>query len=310
MNLLLMPDGADLDLDLIQWLPFLLARKLPIALDMAKDSNGRDSELPKRMNFDSYMCYVVRECYASCKNILNFLIKNDKGDKDDVEIVLLIMLEVVTRDIIVKESISSLTESSHGGSYGNPEGLQDKQYQKLFGDPNFPVTRETQDLSVAHLLDRLVKDIVKESDWFRAMIQAFCTSALVVLMLQSEAMVVAIQPSMETVTKKKPPTKQRRVVVTRMGVETPIGNNPNEFYNNLLEGVSGISENVKLGAFDCSNYPTRKKILKNGWVAPKLSKRKRMDRFMLYMLTAGKKALADGGITEDQMDELDLDVEF
>lgn len=26
---------------------------------------------------------------------------------------------------------------------------------------------------------------------------------------------------------------------------------------------------------------------------------------MLYMLTAGKKALADGGITEDQMDELD-----
>lgn len=26
---------------------------------------------------------------------------------------------------------------------------------------------------------------------------------------------------------------------------------------------------------------------------------------MLYMLTAGKKALADGGITEDIMDELD-----
>uniref|UniRef100_L7VIK9 beta-ketoacyl-[acyl-carrier-protein] synthase I n=1 Tax=Carthamus tinctorius TaxID=4222 RepID=L7VIK9_CARTI len=120
-----------------------------------------------------------------------------------------------------------------------------------------------------------------------------------------EAMAVAIQPSMETVTKKKPPTKQRRVVVTGMGVETPIGSNPNEFYNNLLEGVSGISE---IEAFDCSNYPTRiageiKNFSTNGWVAPKLSKR--MDRFMLYMLTAGKKALADGGITEDQMDELD-----
>ncbi|XP_024959721.1 3-oxoacyl-[acyl-carrier-protein] synthase II, chloroplastic-like [Cynara cardunculus var. scolymus] len=120
-----------------------------------------------------------------------------------------------------------------------------------------------------------------------------------------EAMAVAIQPSMETVTKRKPPTKQRRVVVTGMGVETPIGNNPNEFYNNLLEGVSGISE---IEAFDCSNYPTRiageiKNFSTNGWVAPKLSKR--MDRFMLYMLTAGKKALADGGITEDQMDELD-----
>lgn len=40
----------------------------------------------------------------------------------------------------------------------------------------------------------------------------------------------------------------------------------------------------------------------DGWVAPKLSKR--MDRFMLYMLTAGKKALADAGVTEDVMDEL------
>ena len=41
----------------------------------------------------------------------------------------------------------------------------------------------------------------------------------------------------------------------------------------------------------------------DGWVVPKLSKR--MDKFMLYMLTAGKKALADGGITEDVMNELD-----
>ena len=41
----------------------------------------------------------------------------------------------------------------------------------------------------------------------------------------------------------------------------------------------------------------------DGWVAPKLSKR--MDKFMLHMLSAGKKALADGGITEDVMNELD-----
>jgi 3-oxoacyl-[acyl-carrier-protein] synthase II len=30
-----------------------------------------------------------------------------------------------------------------------------------------------------------------------------------------------------------------------------------------------------------------------------------MDKFMLYLLTAGKKALVDAGITEDVMDELD-----
>lgn len=41
----------------------------------------------------------------------------------------------------------------------------------------------------------------------------------------------------------------------------------------------------------------------DGWVAPKLAKR--MDKFMLYMLTAGKKALADGGMTEEVMNVLD-----
>lgn len=120
-----------------------------------------------------------------------------------------------------------------------------------------------------------------------------------------EAMAVALEPAKETTTKKKPPTKQRQVVVTGMGVVTPLGHDPDVFYNNLLDGVSGISE---IETFDCTQYPTRiageiKAFSTDGWVAPKLSKR--MDKFMLYMLTAGKKALADGGITEDVMKELD-----
>ncbi|CAA0810968.1 3-oxoacyl- [Striga hermonthica] len=120
-----------------------------------------------------------------------------------------------------------------------------------------------------------------------------------------EAMAVAVNSDMEVASKKKPQTKQRRVVVTGMGVETPLGHDPDVFYNNLLDGVSGISE---IEAFDCSQFPTRiageiKSFSTDGWVAPKLSKR--MDKFMLYMLTAGKKALADAGITEDVMDELD-----
>lgn len=41
----------------------------------------------------------------------------------------------------------------------------------------------------------------------------------------------------------------------------------------------------------------------DGWVIPKFSKR--ADKFMLYLLTAGKKALVDGGITEDVAAELD-----
>lgn len=39
--------------------------------------------------------------------------------------------------------------------------------------------------------------------------------------------------------------------ITGMGVETSIGHTPYEFYNNLLEGVSGISE---IKVFDWSNH--------------------------------------------------------
>ncbi|KAJ1439960.1 Thiolase-like [Sesbania bispinosa] len=143
-------------------------------------------------------------------------------------------------------------------------------------------------------------------------------------------MAVALQPAQEVTTMKKPPVKQRRVVVTGLGVVTSLGHDPDVFYNNLLDGVSGISE---IDTFDCAEFPTVndisfkfyfqslpsvafglsvpclqriagviKSFSTDGWVAPKLSKR--MDKFMLYLLTAGKKALVDGGITEDLMDEL------
>ncbi|RWR76197.1 3-oxoacyl-acyl-carrier-protein synthase II, chloroplastic-like protein isoform X1 [Cinnamomum micranthum f. kanehirae] len=69
-----------------------------------------------------------------------------------------------------------------------------------------------------------------------------------------KTMNVAVEPSKEVVKKEKPVTKQRRVVVTGMGVVTPLGHDPDVFYNNLLEGVSGISE---IEAFDCSHFPTR-----------------------------------------------------
>ncbi|KAM7256258.1 hypothetical protein ACFE04_011999 [Oxalis oulophora] len=118
-------------------------------------------------------------------------------------------------------------------------------------------------------------------------------------------MSAAVEPAKEIAENKKPPTKQRRVVVTGMGVVSPLGHDPDVFYNNLLEGNSGIS---MIENFDSAPFPTRiageiKSFSTDGWVAPKLSKR--MDKFMLYMLTAGKKALANAGITEEVMNELD-----
>ncbi|CAH1448815.1 unnamed protein product [Lactuca virosa] len=77
MDLLLMPCWADFDLNLIRWPPFLLASKLPIALDMAKDSNGNDRLLQKRLNADNYMLCAVQECYVSTQNILNFLVEGE-----------------------------------------------------------------------------------------------------------------------------------------------------------------------------------------------------------------------------------------
>ncbi|OAY73984.1 Callose synthase 3, partial [Ananas comosus] len=81
MELLLVPYVADRALDLIQWPPFLLASKLPIALDMAKDSNCKDRELRKRLEADSYMDCAVRECYASFKNIIKYLVEGEQEKK-------------------------------------------------------------------------------------------------------------------------------------------------------------------------------------------------------------------------------------
>ncbi|PHT86497.1 3-oxoacyl-[acyl-carrier-protein] synthase II, chloroplastic [Capsicum annuum] len=54
--------------------------------------------------------------------------------------------------------------------------------------------------------------------------------------------------------KKKPLMKNRRVVVTGVGVLSPIGHDPYTFYSNLLEDISGISQ---IEAFDCSEFPSR-----------------------------------------------------
>ncbi|CAL9100209.1 unnamed protein product [Musa textilis] len=123
--------------------------------------------------------------------------------------------------------------------------------------------------------------------------------------VSGKVMAVALEPTKELAEKKKRHIKKRRVVVTGMGVVTPLGHDPDVFYNNLLEGVSGISE---IETFDCSSFPTRiageiKSFSADGWVAPKLSKR--MDKFMLYLLTAGKKALEDGGVTEEVMSQFE-----
>ncbi|KAM3316109.1 hypothetical protein ACQJBY_034311 [Aegilops geniculata] len=77
-ELLLVPYVADQGLRVTQWPPFLLASMVPIAVDMAKDSNGKDRDLKKRIENDYYFSCAIKECYASCKNIINDLVHGEQ----------------------------------------------------------------------------------------------------------------------------------------------------------------------------------------------------------------------------------------
>ncbi len=95
---------------------------------------------------------------------------------------------------------------------------------------------------------------------------------------------------------------KRRVVVTGMGVITSLGKELNELWNGVLEARSGIHElslidptpfKVKL-AGDIPDFDAGK------YVDPK--DHKRLDRFTLFAMYAGGKAIEDSGLdfkTED-----------
>lgn len=98
----------------------------------------------------------------------------------------------------------------------------------------------------------------------------------------------------------------RRVVITGMGVITPIGNNLDQFWTNLKNGVSGIR---LIEAFDTSAFDTRiggevrdfdpKPYFKN----PKDIRR--TDRFAQLAMAAAKMAMSDAGIEADKIERRD-----
>ncbi|PON73092.1 Glycosyl transferase [Trema orientale] len=79
-DLLLVPYSSS-DVSVVQWPPFLLASKIPIALDMAKDFKGKDDEeLFAKIKNDDYMYSAVIECYESLRDIIYGLLE-DEADK-------------------------------------------------------------------------------------------------------------------------------------------------------------------------------------------------------------------------------------
>ncbi|XP_020098327.1 callose synthase 7-like isoform X2 [Ananas comosus] len=82
-GLLLFPSSSH-DVLVVQWPPFLLASKIYIALDMAKDFKGTDEKLIKKIKRDNYMLSAVIECYETTRYILYSLFQ-DQHDKDVIQ---------------------------------------------------------------------------------------------------------------------------------------------------------------------------------------------------------------------------------
>ena len=89
---------------------------------------------------------------------------------------------------------------------------------------------------------------------------------------------------------------KRRVVVTGLGMLTPLGNDVSSTWQGLLDGRSGI-ENIT--HFDTSNFATKFAGLVNDFdvtqFMPKKEARK-MDLFIQYGIAAGVQALRDSGL--------------
>ncbi|KAJ8424949.1 hypothetical protein Cgig2_018756 [Carnegiea gigantea] len=79
-DLLLVPYTAS-KVSVVQWPPFLLASKIPIAVDMAKDFKKKDDvELFNKIKEDDYMYSAVIECYETLREIL-FEVLEDEDDR-------------------------------------------------------------------------------------------------------------------------------------------------------------------------------------------------------------------------------------
>ncbi|KAL8152216.1 hypothetical protein V2J09_009976 [Rumex salicifolius] len=91
-DLLLVPYTSS-DVTVVQWPPFLLASKIPIAVDMAKDFKKGDEDLFKKIRNDEYMCSAVIECYETLSEILKELLL-DTESTDDKDVIVQICWKV------------------------------------------------------------------------------------------------------------------------------------------------------------------------------------------------------------------------
>ncbi|KZZ21746.1 beta-ketoacyl-ACP synthase II, partial [Oleiphilus sp. HI0081] len=96
---------------------------------------------------------------------------------------------------------------------------------------------------------------------------------------------------------------KRRVVVTGMGMLSPLGNSVSESWNAALEGKSGISN---ISRFDTENFNVKiggqiSDLEVNDYIDRKEARR--MDIFMQYGLIAGMQAVKDASLEDLDSDQ-------
>ena len=99
-----------------------------------------------------------------------------------------------------------------------------------------------------------------------------------------------------------------RVVITGMGVVSPIGNNLKTFWNNIISGVSGISD---IDTFDVINHKTKIAGIVQDFNAEELlgiKEARRLDRFSQFALVAAKQAWEDSKLNINCIDSERLGV--
>ncbi len=100
----------------------------------------------------------------------------------------------------------------------------------------------------------------------------------------------------------------KRVVVTGLGALTPIGNNKEEYWNSLVNGVSGAAP---ITHFDAAKFKTRFACeLKNFNVTDFINRKdaRKMDRFTQYAMVASDEAIVDSKLNLDEINKFRVGV--
>ena len=95
---------------------------------------------------------------------------------------------------------------------------------------------------------------------------------------------------------------RRRVVVTGMGMVSPLGNNVKDSWDNVIEGKSGVST---IEHFDVSQFSTRFAAQVKDFDASQymsVKEARKMDVFIQYGIAAAVQAIEDAGLTPETVD--------